>query len=137
MPEETWPEPRTELGLCILCAQCRPDCLVSTQGWVCRGCWRKVAESPDPPTNCGRLAIVPPPDQYGYVVIDPQCIILTVQNVLYFFRCERHALDLRDRILPNEPGVSVVRVRAALPFLYVMNNPDLKMVFVRDVANTS
>ena len=136
MPEEVWVEAPTETGICILCGRCRPDCLNSTQGWLCRECWRKVAEADDPMPNCGRLAIIPNSKQYGYIVIDPANVILTVHGVLYFFRCENHAEEFRKRVLPKEPGTRVVRVQAMIPFMFVWGKPDLKMIFVKDVQES-
>lgn len=133
MPDETWEDIPGESGICILCARCRPDCLNSTQGWLCRECWRKVLKLNAPPANGMRLAVIPDRSKYGYIVIDGKGTILTVERTLYFFRCESHAEDFRSRMLSRESDTRTIRIQAVVPFLYVMGRPELKMVFITDV----
>lgn len=138
MTEEIWPETRTESGICILCSKCRDDCLMSTQGWICRPCWRAALKNP-PDTIKGRLAVLPREDQHGYILEDPGPVFVTVGGTLYFFRCDEHAQDLLDHVRkaePNNTHTKIVRHSARDVFLYVLRNPDLRMVCVRGLADS-
>jgi len=133
--EEVWPETRTETGICILCSKCRDDCLVSTQGWICRPCWRAALDKPQDSAH-GRLAVLPEKDQFGYVLEDPGAIFVTIGGTLYFFRCDAHAQDLLDRVRKVEPNTPtrIARYSAREVFFYVLGKPSLKMVCVKDLV---
>lgn len=132
-----WTDPTPEPGICILCARCQPECLQSTQGWICRACWQKTLRAPNPPNTPGRLAIVPDSGLRGYMLIDADLMIVTIDGTLYFFRQEKHALEILGRLQKQElgRGTHIIQVSALVPFLYVNKHPELKLVFVKDVID--
>ena len=120
--------------VCVTCAG-SGDCIETSWGVLCRPCFHAALKG-ETPAGKPRLFSFPQAGQKAWVVMDPPSTYLTVDGTLYLFERRQDAVRMAGDLCEGYgiDGARAVEVEARGPLEYVLRNPSLRLLTVKEAV---